>query len=94
MNRCGLGLSSRENEGASFWRNATGSGRQPWPRAEPPDDGQRAKCSLALCRRFPLERDQSELWMQGHVTRRGVKVLAEAPECLCSGKRRRVWTAH
>jgi IS1 family transposase len=42
------------------------------------DDGRRARCSLAPCRRFPLESHQSQMWVQCHITGRLVHVPAEA----------------
>jgi len=50
----------RERGGAVVWRNATGSALLRWLPGEPPDDGQRVRCSRASCRRFPLERNQSQ----------------------------------
>jgi hypothetical protein len=40
-------------EVASWWRNATGNGHQPWQLAEPPDDGRRRKCCAIPYRRCP-----------------------------------------
>ncbi len=84
---------SRENERANDWRNAIGSGPQRWQLAEPIDDGRRAKCSLAPCRRFPLERHRSR-WgsvscrgQMGEGTRRRAWMEPH------SGKKRPVWTA-
>ena len=75
--RCVCRSCSRENEGASCWRNAIGNGHQLWPPAKRTDDGQRAKCFLAPCRRFPLERQGSQRWVRCHITGRRVKILAE-----------------
>jgi hypothetical protein len=46
---------------ASRWRNALGSGQKLWLLAEPFDDGQHVRYSLAPCHRFPLERHQSQM---------------------------------
>jgi len=61
MPRCEWRLCSHKSEVASFYRNATDNVHQPWQLAEPPDDGRRGKCSLAPCRRFPLERLTSQM---------------------------------
>jgi hypothetical protein len=61
IQRCEWHSCSLENEGATGWRNAIGNGLQPWQREEPPDDGQRARCSLAPCHRFPLESHSSQM---------------------------------
>src|SRR5947209_19814116 len=58
---------SRENEGATDWRNDTDNGRQPWQPAERTDDGQHARCAQAPWYRFPLESYASQRWLQGHV---------------------------
>ena len=55
MPRCEWLLHSLVSEVASFCRNATGNARQLWLLAEPIGDGQRARDSLAHCRRLPLE---------------------------------------
>src|SRR6266487_807352 len=67
---------SHTSEGANWRRNATGTVLLPWRREEPPDDGRRARCSRAPCRRFPLERHRSQM---GAVSCGGkwVKVPAE-----------------
>ena len=72
-----VALCSRANEVASVWRNATDNGRQRWQRGERTDDGQHARCSLAPCRRFPLESHSSQMWLQCHVARKSVNVPAE-----------------
>jgi len=78
---------SHESEGATWWRNATGNGLQPWPPGEPIDDGRRARCSLTPCRRFPLERQGSQRWLPCHLVRESVKTLAEEVGwSLASGK--------
>jgi hypothetical protein len=61
IERCEWHSCSLENEGATGWRNAIGNGLQPWQREEPPDDGRRARCSLAPCLRFPLESHSSQM---------------------------------
>ena len=71
----------RENERASFFRNAIGSVPQPWQLAEHIDDGRRAKCSPAPCRQLPLERHQCQIWVQCYIARCLVNVLAEALGC-------------
>src|SRR5215467_3796721 len=63
---------------ADFWRNATDSALRRWQPAEPIDDGQRARCSLVPCRRFPLERHASLMAQECPVTSKSVKVPAEA----------------
>jgi hypothetical protein len=68
---------SPASEVANWRRNAIGNVPLPWQREERSDDGRRAKCSLAHCRRFPLERHQGRMWVQCHLTGRLVKVLAE-----------------
>ncbi|HEX6480001.1 MAG TPA: hypothetical protein VF043_14255 [Ktedonobacteraceae bacterium] len=73
--RCGWRSYSRENEEASEWRNAIGIVLLRWQREEPTDDGQRTKCSLATCQRFPLERHRSQMGVQGHNGGRWVHVL-------------------
>src|SRR5215470_375035 len=50
---------SYESEGANERHSAIGNGRKLRLRAEPIDDGQRARCSLAPCQRFPLERHKA-----------------------------------
>ncbi len=56
MQRCECHSGSYKHERANVWRNGTGNGLQPWQPAEPTDNGRRARCSLAHCRQFPLER--------------------------------------
>jgi hypothetical protein len=68
---------SLANEEADCSPNATDSELQPWQPAEPIGDGPRARCSLAPCRLFPLERLQRQMQVQGHVTGRVVKGLGE-----------------
>src|SRR5215469_15714743 len=92
--RCEWRSSSREREGASWWRNATGNELRRWHLAEQPDDGRQARCSHAPCRRFPLERLTSQRWVQvscrgemGKGAHRSTRMEAHA------GKRRPVWTA-
>ena len=58
-NPCAWRSCSRENEGANVWRNGIGSVRRRWQPAEPFDDGRRARCSRAPCRRLPLESHSS-----------------------------------
>ena len=50
MRICAWRLCSPASEGASWWRNAIGSGRQPWLLAEPLYAGRLVRCSLAHCR--------------------------------------------
>ena len=69
---------SRESEAESWWHNVTGSVLQPWQPGEPTDDGRRARCSLAPCRRFLLESHSNQMRRQCHVVERSVKVSAEA----------------
>ena len=77
MRICAWCLCSPASEGASWWRNALGSGRKLWLLAEPIDDGRLARRSRSPCRRFQLERHGSQRWMQCHLTGRLVKVPAE-----------------
>ena len=65
---------------ANWWHNAIGSVPQPWPPTERSDDGRRAKCSLAPYRRFPLERNQSQIGVQCSITERLEGVSAEGLE--------------
>jgi IS1 family transposase len=69
---------SRASEVAGVWRNATDRARPPWQPAEPTDDGRLARCSLAPCRRFPLERHVSLMWEKCHIARNLEKVPVEA----------------
>jgi hypothetical protein len=64
-------------EGATWWRNALGIVQKLWQQGELPEDGRHARCSLPPCRRFPLERHQSQMGLLSHVTGRWVKVRAE-----------------
>ena len=73
-----VALVQPRERGASWWRNAIGNGLQPWQLAEPPDDGRHARCSLAPCRRLPLERHASQRWVQGYVVEWLGIVQAEA----------------
>jgi len=78
---------SREGEVADFWRNETSSGLRRWQLAEHIDDGLHAKCFLTPCRGFPLEHHASLVREEWHVTRKSVKVPAEALGCsLISGR--------
>jgi hypothetical protein len=52
---------SPESGEANVWHNAIVSELRRWPPAEPIADGQRAKCSRALCQRLPLERHRSQM---------------------------------
>jgi hypothetical protein len=47
---------NHKSEVATWRRKATDNEQLRWPPAEPTEVGQRAKCSLAHCRQFPLER--------------------------------------
>ena len=60
-NPCEWRSCSRANEGTNDRRNATDNGRQLWQLGERIDDGQRARCSRARCRRLPLERLTSQM---------------------------------
>jgi hypothetical protein len=48
-----------------------------WQREERTDDGRRARCSLAPCRRFPLESHSSQMRWQCYAVGRSVNVPAE-----------------
>src|SRR5213078_4044967 len=67
---------SHESEGANGRRNATGNVRKLWQLAEPTVDGQHVRCSLAPCRRFPLERLTSQMGVLYYVAGRWMKVPA------------------
>jgi hypothetical protein len=56
--------------------NATFNELLRWLQGERTDDGRLARCSLAPCHRFPLERPSSR-WELYHVVGRWMKVLAE-----------------
>src|SRR2546421_7842271 len=71
---------SHESEVAGRWRNATDNGRRLRQPAEPTDVGQRARCSLAHCRQFSLERLVSLRWEKCHGAGRWGKVPAEELE--------------
>ena len=58
---------SHESEVATWQRNATDNGPKLWQPAEPTDVGQRARCSLAHCRQFPLESYDCQVQLQYHV---------------------------
>src|SRR5262245_48093087 len=75
---CAWRSCSHKSEVANWRRNATGTVPLRWQRGEPPDDGRRARCSLAPYQRFPLERHSSLMWEECHVTRKAVKVPVEA----------------
>ena len=62
-NLCAWHSCSRENEEANEWRNVTGIGRRRWQLAEPPVDGQHARCSYTPCRWFSLESLRIEGWL-------------------------------
>jgi hypothetical protein len=70
--------SNHEREEANVWLNGTDSVRQRWQREEPTGDGQRARCSRAPCRWFPLERHTSLIGEECHIVRKSVKVPVEA----------------
>src|SRR5713101_6967225 len=74
---CAWRSCSHASEGVDCWRNAIGTGLLPWQRAEPADDGQPGRCSPTPCCQVPLESYRGWMWVQGHVTGRVVKVLAE-----------------
>jgi hypothetical protein len=78
MPRCEWRLCSHESEVADCSRNAIGNGRKLWQREERTDDGQPGRCSHAPCHRFALESQASQMWKECHVTRKSVKVPAEA----------------
>ena len=67
---------SHESEVANGRRNATGNVRKLWQLAEPTVDGQHVRCSLAPCRRFPLERLTSQMGVLYYVAGRWMKVPA------------------
>src|SRR6266568_1194464 len=52
---------SRVSEEANWRHNTTGNGLPRWLRAEPIDDGRRARCSRVPCRRLALERHRSQV---------------------------------
>jgi len=66
MPRCGSGLGSRENEGATVRRNATGNGLPLWQQEKRTDDGQPGRCSPTLCCQVPLESLSSQMRVQEH----------------------------
>src|SRR5215469_13890372 len=74
--RCAWHAYSPESEVANVWRNAIASVRKLRQPREPPDVGRLARCSLAPCQRFPLERLTSQMRVQCHVAGRWVKVPA------------------
>jgi hypothetical protein len=76
MNHCEWRSCNHKSEVATWRRNATDNVHLRWPPADPTDVGQRASCSLAHCRPFPLERLASLMWEECHVTRKRVKVQA------------------
>jgi hypothetical protein len=76
-NHCVWGSCSHESEVANWRRNATGTVRLRWQLAEPPDDGWRARCSLAPCRRLPLESDDRQVQLHCPGVAWVVKVTAE-----------------
>jgi IS1 family transposase len=69
---------SHKREVANWRRNAIDNVHLRWQPAEPTDVGQRARCSLAHCRQFPLERLATLMWEECHVERESVKAPAEA----------------
>jgi hypothetical protein len=60
-----------------WWRNAIGSELRRWQPVEHIDDGRHVRCSLAPCRRFPLERHARLMGEECHVASKSVKVPAE-----------------
>ena len=80
MQHCEWHWSSHKHEGATGWLNATGSELRRWQPAEPIADGQRARCSLAPCRPFPLESQGNQVQLRCHVVRKMVKLPAEELE--------------
>jgi hypothetical protein len=71
---------NHKSEVATWRRKTTDNEQLRWPPAEPTEVGQRAKCSLAHCRQFPLERLASLMWEECLVAGRWVKMPAEALE--------------
>jgi hypothetical protein len=69
-NHCAWRSCSHESEVASVWRNAIGSEHRRWQPEGPIAGGRRARCSRPPCRRFPLERRQSQRWVLYHVAGR------------------------
>src|SRR5260221_11426045 len=67
MNHCEWRSCNHKSEVATWWRNATDNVHPRWPPAEPTDVGQRARCSLAHFRQFPLERLASLMLKEFHV---------------------------
>src|SRR5215470_6391298 len=76
MQRCACDWCNHESEVATAWRNAIGSVPQLWQPAEHIDDGRRARCSRAPCRRFPLERHACLMGEECHVARQAGKMPA------------------
>ena len=75
-----VALVQPQARGATGWLNATGSELRRWQPAEPIDDGQRARCSLAPFRPFPLESQGNQVQLRCHVARMIVKLPAEELE--------------
>ncbi len=71
---------NHKSEVATWRRKATDNEQLRLPPAVPTEVGQRAKCSLAHCRQFPLERLASLMWEECLVAGRWVKMPAEALE--------------
>jgi hypothetical protein len=69
--------SNHVNEGANVWRSAIASVRQPWQPAEPIDDGQRGRCSLAPCRWLLLESGRSQVRLKWYVAGKLVKLPSQ-----------------
>ena len=67
MNHCEWRSCSHKSEVANWRRNETSNVRLRWQQAEPTDVGQRARCSLAHCRQFPLESYDCQVQLQYHV---------------------------
>ena len=69
---------NHKSEVATWRRKATDNEPLRWPPAGPTEFGQRAKCSLAPCQRFSLERHANLMEEECHVATKSVKVPAEA----------------
>ncbi len=64
MNHCEWRSCSHKSEVANWRRNETSNVHLRWQQAEPTDVGQRARCSLAHCRQFPLESYDCQVQLQ------------------------------